>query len=222
MLRFSLLIVGVFLLVGCTPKEVTFLQSMSGRWAENSVVGNQLAVDGKLVTISDNGTIATFTPSGKFDSVNDLLPVKTVIYPAIKSETDVLIEAAKLICPGFTEILSAFNGAPMFVDGAVKNCFNGLTANHTLSKKLQDAKDALHNGATFDLILFNAAPNSEKATKFGAKKEDGSVVSNASFVRELNTDEQKLVTAYPEKLTARNTFIDKTLDKVIAAIKNNA
>lgn len=229
MLRFSLLIVGVFLLVGCSPKEATFLQSMSGRWAENNVVGNQLAVDGKLVTISDNGTIATFTPSGKFDSVNNLLPVKTVIYSPIKTELDVVIEAAKLICPAITdEVAGVFNGAPetiknSYINDLSKGCFNEFEAkNHTLSQKLQDVKNSLHNGATFDLILFNAAPNSEKATKFGAKREDGSVVSNASFVRELNADEQTLVTAYPEKLTARNNFIDTTIDKVIAAIKNTA
>lgn len=227
MLRFLLLMVGGFLLVGCAPKEATFLQSMSGRWAENNVVGNQLAVDGKLITISDNGTIAIFTPSGKFDSVNDLLPVKTVIYPAIKTETDVVIEAAKLICPVITEeMASAFNGAPEamkneYINEMVTNCFNDFEArNHTLLQKLQDAKGLLHNGVSFDLILFNAAPNSEKATRFGAKKENGSVVSNSSFVRELNADEQKLVTSYSEKLTSRNALIDKTIDKIIVGIKN--
>src|SRR5882724_12371949 len=203
MKRYSCLFVIVILISGCAPKESIFIQSMNARWTENKAGFNLFSVDkdSKLLMIDDTGGMMILTPAGEFDAANNMIQVTATIYPVLQSSDAILTATANLVCQNFwiTETL----------------CFD---QQKNFPEKFKAAKEFLRNGEQGKFILFNASETPNKTMNFGLKGDDGSIVYKSSFVRRLTEEEQKKMASYPEKLAARNSLIDKTIDGVITSL----
>lgn len=219
--RYIFLFVAIFLLTGCDQisSESSFLKSMEGRWSQDQKAFNLHFVDGKLEMLDDAGSNVLITPSGKFDSDNNLLPVKYNFFKIYKSNSNVLVAAALLACPKSALEISfnlQFQNDDQQKESAWHICLSEFNGDEkVLLEKLIMAKESLRKDRQIDFILFNSCKNANKEVCVGLKGENGKVALSSRFVRKLNPEEQKIA-SYSEKFAARNAFIDRAFAEIIA------
>lgn len=235
----TLLLVVMVMLGGCNKiadmysSDNSFLALMDGRWADNAEKSIAFKAQGdKLVGVDTANSAIVIQPKGEFDADNNMLPIKMTVLSPFTTKEQVILGAAKIICPNWGKLADGIIAsvpqdefAAMGAGLGAMNCIQRVAEEQGLAKlseKLVAAKAGLKEGETFEnVILYNASQEPEKL-RIGVKTDDGKVILDLDFVRNLSADEQKQLESTiqnpRQKFSASDALVDKTIDDLVAIV----
>ncbi|MEJ1959003.1 MAG: hypothetical protein WDM70_05715 [Nitrosomonadales bacterium] len=225
--------------------EKRFLSSLDARWTDaNNANVMVSAIEGEIVVIDANGEMYALSPTGKFDSTNKTLPVKMTIIPKVDGTQDVVAETLVRYVPANVSNASGSQkgcGDKIDPDLSAKlNFKNSFSNEHvaclrkfavrdgmtSLQQKITPAVTELKSDNVLqNLFLYNASTDSENF-RLGLKRDGGDKIWDFSFVRKLNDDEIKQLTAFAnnprQRIDERNAIVDKTIADILSYIEKQA